>query len=147
MAKKISDEDIDEDFIIASMNMTGPSGMNKIKVTDKVATIEDTVADQESPQEQQQANNITKIEKEVRKSRSKVDYESLFIRPAIVSGRQEKTTYLREEFYNRIMKIILLYGNPRLSVFAYIDAVLEYHFEVYKQDIMDIYNKMNSAPY
>ena len=80
-------------------------------------------------------------------SKNTCDYESMFIHPSVVSGRQEKTTYLREEFYNRIMKIILPYGNPRLSVFAYVDAVLEHHFEVYKQDIMEIYNKMNSAPY
>jgi len=143
MAKIISDEDIDEDFIIASMNMTGPSALNKVKATSKNQPIENS----ERTPELHLANNIPKVEKESRKIKNKADYESLFIRQAEISGRQEKTTYLREEFYNRIMKIIIPYGNPRLSVFAYVDAVLEHHFEVYKQDIMEIYNKMNSAPF
>lgn len=147
MVKK-TEEEIDEDFIIASMNMTGPTGLNKIRPAGNASSLGDDEAEKaDTGSEQIGANAVSTEEKEVRRKKGRADYESLFIRPAVWTGRQEKTTYLREEFYNRIMKVILLYGNPRLSVFAYVDAVLEHHFEVYRQDIMAIYNKKNSAPY
>ncbi|MDH6308837.1 hypothetical protein M2451_001403 [Dysgonomonas sp. PFB1-18] len=77
----------------------------------------------------------------------KTGYESLFIKPIDITGRRQKTVYLREEFYERIMKILLLYKNPRLSVFSYIDAVMEHHFEIYEQEIRKIYNSKNRGPY
>lgn len=74
-------------------------------------------------------------------------YESQFIRPADIAGRQERSIYIREKYYDRIDKIIKLYNNSRLSVFAYVDAVLEQHFEMYKKEIKEIHDKLYKAPY
>lgn len=142
MAKK-TEEDIDEDFIMASMNMTGPSALNKVRQAG-ASLPEDK---QEHPVVPVPANEVPKEEKEYRKRKGKGDYESLFIRQADIAGRQEKTIYLREKYYNRIEKILGLYNNPRLSVFSYVDAVLEQHFETYKQDIKEIHDKLYTAPY
>lgn len=141
MAKKITEEDIDEDFIIASMNMTGPTALNKVPTVSKPIQ-QEKVDEPEEPA----PNGGLKTEKEKRK-RSKGDYEDLFIRQADIAGRQEKTVYLREKYYDRIEKMIKLYNNPRLSVFSYVDAVLEQHFETYKQDIKEIHDKLYTAPY
>lgn len=141
MAKKI-EEDIDEDFIIASMNMTGPSASDKISPINKSQEKEEN---RES--ENQKRNAPVKDEKEPRKRKSKNDFEGLFIRQADIAGRQEKTIYVREKYYNRIDKLIKLYGNPRLSVFSYVDAVLELHFEAYEQEIKEIYCKLYKPPF
>lgn len=77
----------------------------------------------------------------------KAGYESLFIKPSGITGRQQKTVYLRGEFYERIMKILPLYKNPKLSVFSYVDAVMEHHFKIYEQEIREIYNSKNKGPY
>ncbi len=138
MAKKPIEEEIDEDFIIASMNMTGPSAHNKIQ---SIAREETTKSDS------QVISNIPKEEKETRKRKTKNDYESLFIKQADIAGRQEKTIYIREKYYDRIDKIIKLYNNPRLSVFSYVDAVLELHLEIYKQEIKEVHDKLYKAPY
>lgn len=137
MAKK-TEEDIDEDFIIASMNMTGPSGLNKVKPP--IEPVENVL-------EKEQAEPAPKEKRESGKRKNKGDYESLFIRPSDITGRQEKTVYLRERHYDRIEKILKLYSNTRLSVFSYIDAVLEHHFETYNQDIKEIHDKLYTAPY
>ncbi|GHV15704.1 hypothetical protein FACS1894179_00870 [Bacteroidia bacterium] len=80
-----------------------------------------------------------KEEQEVsRKRKNKKDYESLFIQETPITGRKEKTTYLRSQFYKKIQGIILCYDNPNLSVFGYIDTVLAHHFEMYESDIKDI---------
>lgn len=68
----------------------------------------------------------------------KADYEFLFIKESPITGRKEKTTYLRSKFYKKIQNIILCYDNPNLSVFGYIDTVLAHHFEMYEQDIKEL---------
>ena len=145
MAKKVQEETIDEDFILASMNMTDGYPSNKKDVKAEEQSNETL----EVPNEHQPALNSSegKEEKESRKRRSKNDYESLFIRPSDIAGRQEKTIYLREDYYERINSVIQLYKNPRLSVFAYVDAVLEQHFEAHKKDIKEVYNRLYRAPY
>ena len=75
------------------------------------------------------------------------DYEFLFIRKSPISARQGKTSYLRKEFFRRIQVILQMYSNPDLSVSAYIDAVLEHHFETYKKDIIEIHNKRYIPPF
>ncbi len=141
MTKKIAEE-IDEDFIIASMNMTGPSASDKIYPAHKSQEKEEI-----RNQEMQDRIIPVKEEKESRKRKSKSDFESLFIRQADIAGRQEKTIYVREKYYNRIDKLIKLYGNPRLSVFAYVDAVLELHFDTYEQEIKELYRKLYIPPF
>lgn len=74
-------------------------------------------------------------------------YESIFIRQAPVTGRQGKTTYIRKQFFCRIQQIISLYNNPDTSVYSYVDAVPEYHFEQYKQHIKELHDKLYTAPY
>lgn len=135
MAKKI-EEEIDEDFIIASMNMTGPSASDKMSPIPKLHKKESSES-LEEPEKQ----------KETKRRKSKSDFESLFIRQADIAGRQEKTIYVREKYYNRIDKLIKLYGNPRLSVFSYVDAVLELHFETYEQEIKEAYHKLYTHPF
>ncbi|WP_062185214.1 DUF3408 domain-containing protein, partial [Dysgonomonas macrotermitis] len=90
---------------------------------------------------------VSKVDKESKQKKGKGDYESLFIKPSDITGRQEKTVYLRGEYYERIMKILPLYRNSKLSVFSYVDAVMEHHFEVYEQEIREIYNSKNKGPY
>ncbi len=56
------------------------------------------------------------------------DYESLFIRDAGgITAREGKTAYIRKEYHDRILKIIQVIGNNELTLFSYLDNVLEYH--------------------
>lgn len=142
MAKK-TEVDIDEDFIIASMNMTGPLASNKLNPIHKSEEKDEV----EGHKEKQNRSVTAKEEKDNKRKKSKGDFESLFIRQADIAGRQEKTIYLREKYYDRIDKILKLYNNPRLSVFSYVDAVLELHFETYEQEIKEIHHKLYIPPF
>lgn len=124
MAKK-NETEIDEDFIIASMNTIVPvippeNGDNKENIIE--------------PEKQV----VSAKKEDSRKKKNKEDYESLFIQETPITGRKEKTTYLRSKFYKKIQNIILCYDNPNLSVFGYIDTVLAHHFEMYEQDIKEL---------
>jgi hypothetical protein len=79
-----------------------------------------------------------------RKRKSKgQDYESLFIRTAPTTTRSGKAVYIRKEFHDRIMRIVQVIGFNELSLFSYIDNVLEHHFNTYQEDISELYKKRN----
>lgn len=135
MAKKIIEEEIDEDFIIASMNTMNPVAATGTTNKKEEAKIEP----QPTPVPQEKKGQP--IKEDSRRKKTKGDYESLFIRETPITGRKEKTTYLRSKFYRKIQDVILCYDNPNLSVFGYIDTVLAHHFDLYEQEIREILKK------
>ena len=54
-------------------------------------------------------------------------YVRLFIHESPVCARLGKTIYLRKEFHERIQKIVQTIGNNEMSIFSYVDNVLEQH--------------------
>lgn len=69
------------------------------------------------------------------------DYEALFIRTAPTTTRSGKAVYIRKEFHDRIMRIVQNIGYNEVSLFSYIDNVLEHHFNTYQDDITELYRK------
>jgi hypothetical protein len=91
---------------------------------------------------------VVHIPREIPPERSrKVDeqgeYETLFIRNAPSTTRSGKAVYIRKEFHERIMRIVQVIGYNELSLFSYIDNVLEQHFNQYQDDISELYKKRN----
>ncbi len=72
------------------------------------------------------------------------DYERLFIREAPSSTRSGKTAYIRNEFHSRITRIVQVIGDNEISLFSYLDNVLEHHFSTYKDDIEMLYEERNT---
>lgn len=102
-------------------------------------------------EKQEQTHSIKKKRRKKKcselKNSSGSQYQSLFIRRASITARREKVIYLRTTFYKKIQNILNLYEDSGLSVFSYVDAVLEQHFETYKQDIKEIHDKLYTPPY
>ena len=73
------------------------------------------------------------------------DYENLFIRDASASTRSGKTVYIRPEFHKRITKIVRVIGGNEISLFSYLNNVLEHHFNTWQDDIEELYNKRESG--
>ena len=73
------------------------------------------------------------------------DYERLFIREAPSSTRSGKTAYIRNEFHSRITRIVQVIGDNEISLFSYLDNVLEHHFNTWQDDIEELYNKRESG--
>ena len=66
-----------------------------------------------------------------------------FIRNAPSNTRSGKTVYIRKEFHERITRIVQVIGQNELSLYSYLDNVLEHHFATYQEDIMELYSKRN----
>ena len=74
------------------------------------------------------------------------DYESLFIRTANgITAREGKTVYIRKQYHDRILKIVQVIGGNELSLFSYLDNVLEHHFASFQDEITTLYNRKNEG--
>ncbi len=75
---------------------------------------------------------------------NEVDYEALFFKESEVKTRNGKVAYIRKEYHDRILKIVRVIGENDLSLFSYLDNVLEHHFTMFQDDITQLYRKKNT---
>ncbi|MDH6357034.1 DUF3408 domain-containing protein [Parabacteroides sp. PF5-9] len=149
MAKRIDTNGINPDLVI---NSAKPSYREKdLKPYDPSASAStpepETV--EEIPQEEiippvAEPETVKGKEREENKRKRKAqpeDYEALFIRTAPTTTRSGKAVYIRKEFHDRIMRIVQNIGYNEVSLFSYIDNVLEHHFNTYQDDITELYRK------
>lgn len=96
---------------------------------------------------QKSNNNPESLKEENRRRRGKPqDYESLFIREAGgITAREGKTVYIRKQYHDRILKIVRVIGGNDLSLFSYLDNVLEHHFALFQEEITTLYNRRNEG--
>ncbi|WP_018675592.1 DUF3408 domain-containing protein [Riemerella columbina] len=64
-----------------------------------------------------------------------VTYESLFFSSGETSARNGKSVYIRPEFHRRIVQIVQVIGEDKISIYNYLDNLLEDHFNRYEKEI------------
>ena len=79
-----------------------------------------------------------------RKKINLTDIDENSIHESPVCARLGKTIYLRKEFHERIQRIVQTIGNNEMSIFSYVDNVLEQHFAAYQDEIMKEYRKRST---
>lgn len=115
--KQYNPEEIDEAYLISTIQ-------NGQQVTE---------------QKTEKATNKPKTKKvEVSSS-----YLSVFIRQTDSKARFGKHVPIRQEYHERIQKIVRVIGNDEISIFDYIDNVLNQHFEDFQEEIVRLYNEKN----
>lgn len=87
------------------------------------------------------------LKEENRRRKGKTqDYETLFIRTSNgITAREGKTVYIRKQYHDRILKIVQVIGGNELSLFSYLDNVLEHHFASFQDEITTLYNRKNEG--
>lgn len=136
-AKAINPKDIDASFVISSFKnkerRNNPSSIPKPLLPPEE---KEMTAPSESPRE------------ENRRKRSKSpDYESLFLVDVGIPTRSGKLVSIREKYHKRIAKIVQALDRKDVSIFSYIDNVLSHHFDTYREEITEIYNKSDDDDY
>lgn len=152
MSKKVDTSGLDSDFIIGQTDRTNRGAKpNPVETSSVSASVLKQETIEETPQEGIRPPAMTpetvkekEIPREENKRRRKPqleDYEALFIRTAPTTTRSGKAVYIRKEFHDRIMRIVQNIGYNEVSLFSYIDNVLEHHFNTYQDDITELYRK------
>ena len=151
MAKRVDTTGIDAEFVI---NQAKPGNREKdLKPYDPSAsastpepeTVEETPQEEIIPPAAEpdtvKGKEIPREENKRKRKAQPEDYEALFIRTAPTTTRSGKAVYIRKEFHDRIMRIVQNIGYNEVSLFSYIDNVLEHHFNTYQDDITELYRK------
>lgn len=86
------------------------------------------------------------MEKPMAKERNKIkqqsdkDYESLFFKKSNTNARDGKTVYIRPDFHEKLTRIVQVIGEDKISIYAYLDNLLEYHFHEFSEKIIKSFN-------
>tara|TARA_R110002050_G_scaffold244823_1_gene382413 strand:- start:5657 stop:6022 length:366 start_codon:yes stop_codon:yes gene_type:complete len=114
--KQYNPEEIDEDYLIS------------------------TIQNEKQVSGQRDEKTVKPKEK---KKETASDYLSLFIRQSDGKARFGKHVPIRQEYHERIQKIVRVIGSDEISIFNYIDNVLSQHFEDFQEEIVKLYNEKN----
>ena len=91
------------------------------------------------PKELPQEKPVAK-EKSRSKRASEADYESVFFKKSETNARDGKTVYIRPEFHEKLTRIIQVIGEDKITIYAYLDNLLDYHFQEFAEQITKSYN-------
>ncbi|MBW4360513.1 DUF3408 domain-containing protein [Flavobacterium taihuense] len=68
------------------------------------------------------------------------DYESIFFKKPGTNARDGKTVYIRPDFHEKLSRIVHVIGEDKITIYAYLDNLLEYHFQEFGEQITISFN-------
>ncbi len=68
------------------------------------------------------------------------DYESLFFKRTDTNARDGKTVYIRPDFHEKLSRIVQVIGEDKISIYGYLDNLLDYHFQEFGEQITKSFN-------
>ncbi|HEU4496606.1 MAG TPA: DUF3408 domain-containing protein [Flavobacterium sp.] len=91
------------------------------------------------------SNELVKEKSAVReKSRTKraseADYENIFFKRPDTNARDGKTVYIRPDFHEKLSRIVQVIGEDKITIYAYLDNLLDYHFQEFGEQITKSFN-------
>ncbi|MDR4951220.1 DUF3408 domain-containing protein [Chryseobacterium sp. ES2] len=116
------DRGIDEQYLMSIM-----AGSPKKEVISKT---------DDPPKEKGEAKNKLK-----NKKTSDLSYTEQFLTHHTMTKRGDKSIYIRPEYHERLSRIIQIIADDQISLYAYLDNILAYHFEMFEKEITDDFNK------
>ncbi len=96
----------------------------------------------EASQKQEEKEPEKPVGRERSRSRktSEADYEKTFFKRAETNARNGKSVYIRPDFHERLSRIVQVIGEDKITIYAYLDNVLEHHFQEFGDDITKSFN-------
>jgi len=92
---------------------------------------------------EQQQHEGPAVEKAGSKARSKHKkdvhgtYGDRFLSVHSMTRRGDKSIYIRPEYHERLSRIVQVIGNDRIPLYAYLDNILQHHFELFEKAILE----------
>ena len=87
----------------------------------------------------QKGKAVTKNKLKIQKSND-VSYMEQFLTHHTMTKRGDKSIYIRPEYHERLSRIIQIIADDQIPLYAYLDNILAYHFEMFEKEITDDFN-------
>ena len=134
--KKKSTPDINEELMMSLM-------VDGVKKEGLQLPTEQTVAALEKEYVQPEKLLLEKPtvkEKTKIKKTNETDYESLFFKRTDTNARDGKTVYIRPDFHEKLSRIVQVIGEDKITIYGYLDNLLDYHFQEFGEQITKSFN-------
>lgn len=75
------------------------------------------------------------------RKRNETDYENIFFQKSETQARDGKAVYIRPDFHEKLTRIVQVIGEDKISIYAYLDNVLDFHFRQFGNAITQSFNE------
>ncbi|KUY29908.1 DUF3408 domain-containing protein [Elizabethkingia ursingii] len=75
------------------------------------------------------------------KRHTEENYGRRFLKTHSMIKRGDKSIYIRQEYHERLSRIVQVIGKDEIPLYAYLDNILEHHFEIFEKAITDDFNE------
>ncbi|MEC4027439.1 DUF3408 domain-containing protein [Myroides odoratimimus] len=127
---------IDEELMMSLM----VDGVRKEGIKEPSQDIEKVEEQRKTEDTPLKKNSVSKQKKQTKQS-VETDYESIFFKKSDTNARDGKTVYIRPEFHEKLTRIIHIIGEDKITIYAYLDNLLDNHFDEFAQQITKSYNE------
>ncbi|MCY0976850.1 DUF3408 domain-containing protein [Chryseobacterium wangxinyae] len=100
---------------------------------------EDTKTDEEVQAPKPDKKSALK-EKNKSKNASVQKYGEHFLGTHSMAKRGDKSIYIRQEYHERLTRIVQVIGNDNIPLYAYLDNILQHHFDLFEKAITEDFN-------
>lgn len=108
----------------------------KASIPEQAETSKAPLPEEPEPEKEQ---DTSREERKRRRGKAQ-DYKSLFLKEvAGGKARVNKVVYIRKEHHDRILKVVQIIGKNEVSLFSFLDNVLEYHFATFQGELSELY--------
>lgn len=136
---------INEDYIMSMVSDTY-TGNNNLKhdesrIPKKAEDEYPNAKEAISAEPDRESKQVNRKNKKRKNWVTSMEYKEEFIKKAYLSARSGKAVYIRDDFHNSINRIISIVANNEISITDYLDNILSHHFELFEQEITDLFDK------
>ncbi|HBN6702625.1 TPA: DUF3408 domain-containing protein [Elizabethkingia anophelis] len=92
---------------------------------------------------QEETTHAKPVQKEKNRTKKNLDgsYGDHFLKTHSMTKRGDKSIYIRQEYHERLSRIVQVIGKDAIPLYAYLDNILEHHFELFEKAITDDFNE------
>lgn len=92
---------------------------------------------------QEESLSIKPVQREKKLAKKSLDasYGGHFLKTHSMTKRGDKSIYIRQEYHERLSRIIQVIGKDQIPLYAYLDNILEHHFEIFEKAITEDFNE------
>ena len=134
--KKKNTPDINEELMMSLMVDGVKKEGLQLPTEQTIEALEkEYVQTEKLPLEKPAVKEKTKIKKT-----NETDYESLFFKRTDTNARDGKTVYIRPDFHEKLSRIAQVIGEDKITIYGYLDNLLDYHFQEFGEQITKSFN-------
>ncbi|HZW78634.1 DUF3408 domain-containing protein [Flavobacterium dauae] len=133
--KKTNAPEIDEEYVMDLM----AGGVRDEGMQQSVSEIPKEPATDEIKEKLKKIPHQKPVQRERTGAKKNPDntYAEHFLNTHSMEKRGEKSIYIRQEYHERLSRIVQVIGRDKIPLYAYLDNILKHHFEVFEKAITD----------